>query len=273
MMTVISVSADEVKAAQDGDRQALEGVLSGVQDQVHHLARRILVNPEDASEATQEILILVLTKLSTFRGDSAFSTWVYRVAVRYLLGARKIRDRDLGLTFDAFAADLETGLVADPPDAPDQALLYNELRVSCTMAMLLCLTMDLRLAYVLGDIFELDHGEASEILELAPAAYRKRLSRARREVMDFTSSHCGLVSGQAKCRCPRRLPAAIAAGRIHPGQTPNSAESTESYGEVSRRISSVIDSLKTFELQRAVPRQRCPSEIRTRLTEILSPSL
>ncbi len=182
-MTAISVKTETVQAAQEGDRIALERVLEGVQDQIHHLARRILVNPEDAREATQEILILILTKLSTFKGESRFSTWVYRVAVRYLVSAKKVRDRDLGLTFDAFAADLEDGLVSEPPKAPDDVLLLNELRISCTMAMLLCLTMDLRLAYVLGDILELEHGEASSILEIAPAAYRKRLSRAREEVM------------------------------------------------------------------------------------------
>eukprot|EP00903_Cladosiphon_okamuranus_P000913 g911.t1 len=269
-MTVIKVAAEEVVAAQNGDRQALEAVLAGVQDQIHHLARRILVDPEDAKEATQEILILVLTKLSTFRGESAFSTWVYRVAVRYLLNAKKIRDRDLGLTFEQFAADLETGLVADPPQSPDDALLYNELRVSCTMAMLLCLSMDLRLAYVLGEIFELEHGAASEILDLSPATYRKRLSRARNEVTQFTSRHCGLVCASARCLCPRRLPAAVAAGRVVPGATPNSGSRRESFDQVHRRISSVIDSLKTFELQRAVPELRCPVEIRSQLTEILS---
>jgi len=270
-MTAIAVPADRITAAQDGDRQALEEVLAGVQDRVHNLARRILVNPDDASEATQEILILVLTKLSTFRGDSTFSTWVHRIAVRYLLTAKKIRARDHGLSFDQFAADLETGLVADPPEAPDEALLYNELRVSCTMAMLLCLSMELRLTYVLGDIFELDHKEASKILDLTPATHRKRLSRAREQVMAFTSRHCGLADETAKCLCPRRLPAAIAAGRIQKGQIPNSAGSAESFAEVRNRVASVIDGLKTFELQRAVPWQRCPAEIRDQLTGILSP--
>ena len=65
--------------------------------------------------------------------ESRFSTWVYRVAVRYLVSAKKVRDRDLGLTFDAFAADLEDGLVSEPPKAPDEVLLLNELRISCTM--------------------------------------------------------------------------------------------------------------------------------------------
>jgi RNA polymerase sigma factor (sigma-70 family) len=272
-MTAISVKMETVRAAQDGERKALEKVLKGVQDQVHALSRRILVNPEDAREATQEILILVLTRLSTFKGESSFSTWVYRVAVRYLVTTKKIRDRDLGLTFGMFAADLEDGLVADPPKAPDDVLMLNELRVSCTMAMLLCLSMDLRLAYVLGDILELDHGEASSILEIAPAAYRKRLSRAREEVMAFTSRHCGIVSGEAKCSCPRRLPAAVTTGRLTPGVYTNSSGASESYAAVKQRVSTVIDSLKAFELQNAVPPQRCPEDIRVRLTEILSPGI
>jgi RNA polymerase sigma factor (sigma-70 family) len=272
-MVVIDVTADDVQSAQAGDKPALEAVLAGTQNEIHALARRILVNPEDAKEATQEILILVLTKLSTFRGDSAFSTWVYRVAVRYLLTTKKIRDRDMGLTFDMFAADLETGLVADPPKAPDDALMLNELRVSCTMAMLLCLKMDLRLAYVLGDIFELDHGEASEILELAPAAYRKRLSRARADVEAFTSRRCGVVSSSAKCACPRRLPASVKMGRIQAGQYPNSAEAADSYPEIREQVGSVIESLKTFKLQRSVPHHQCPGDIRAALTEILSPPM
>ena len=70
-----------IKNAQNGDQLALEQVVRSIQDNVHHLAMRILVNPEDAFDATQEILILVITKLSTFEGRSNFNTWVYRVAV------------------------------------------------------------------------------------------------------------------------------------------------------------------------------------------------
>ncbi|WP_434053946.1 MAG: RNA polymerase sigma factor [Roseibium sp.] len=270
-MTIADVPQAVIKAAQQGDRVALEKVLQGVQDRIYNLARRILVNPDDASEATQEILIRILTKLSTYRAESAFSTWAHRIAIRHILSAKKLRDRDPGLTFEMFAADLESGLVADPPEAPDEALLLNELRVSCTMAMLLCLSMDLRLAYVLGDVFELDQSEACAILELQPATYRKRLSRARAEVIAFTSRHCGLVSENTKCLCPRRLPAAIQAGRVQPGAYPNSAGSRLSYADARDEIGAVVEDLKTFKLQQAVPRRDCPQDIRSELTRILSP--
>lgn len=272
-MAFITIAQETLEAAQGGDRQALECVLAGIQDQVHTLARRILVDVEDAREATQEILILVLTKLSTFRGESAFSTWVHKIAVRYLINARKLRTRDPGLTFELFAADLENGLVADPPTTPYHDLLLNELRTSCTMAMLLCLKLDLRLAYVLGDVFELDHSEAADILEITPAAFRKRLSRARSAVHAFTAQSCGLVNQSAPCSCPRRLPAAMATGRITQNEYPNSGDSADSYQVVKHRIGSVVDALKNYELFRAVPDYRCPGDIRRRLTEILSPSL
>ena len=169
-----------VSAAQQGDKNALEDLVRRIQDRVHHLAMRMLVNPDDAMEATQEILILVITKLSTFRGDSAFQTWVYRVAANYLLTARKIRERDHGLNFELFRADLENGLVAAP--TAEDTVMLNELRIACTMAMLLCLDLKHRIAYVLGDILELEHGDAAGILGISKANYRQRLSRARGEV-------------------------------------------------------------------------------------------
>ena len=171
-----------VGAAQQGDRDALEEIVRRIQDRVHRLAMCMLVNPEDALEATQEILILVITKLSSFRGDSAFHTWVYRVAANYLLSAKKILDRDRGLTFENFRADLESGLVAVPAPLAEDVIMLNELRIACTMAMLLCLDLKHRIAYVLGDILELDHGEAANVLGISKSNYRKRLSRGRAEL-------------------------------------------------------------------------------------------
>jgi len=260
-----------VSAAQEGNQQALETLLLGVQDNVHNLSMRMLVNPDDAREATQEILILVLTKLSTFRHESAFTTWVYRVAANYLGTARKIRDRDPGLSFAVYAADLESGLMADPPVAPDDALMVNELRISCTMAMLLCLDLNHRLAYVLGDILEFDHLQAAEILEITAAAYRKRLSRARRAVIAFTSSHCGIVEKTARCSCPRRLPVARKLGRVRPDEASHARQGAHSYDDVQRRVDSVVGGLKALELQRGVQGFRCPPNMLSRIKEVISP--
>ena len=86
------------------------------------------------------------------------------------------------MTFESFGQDLADGLV-DVPAArsaePDQRLLEEEVKIGCTRGMLLCLDREERLAYILGDVFELRSDEAGLVLDISPAAFRKRLSRAR----------------------------------------------------------------------------------------------
>ena len=77
--------SEQVSPAQTGDRAALEKVVGEIQDQVYRLAVQMLWHPEDAEDATQEILIRIITRLGSFKGESAFTTWVYRVACNYLL--------------------------------------------------------------------------------------------------------------------------------------------------------------------------------------------
>jgi len=80
--------------------------------------------------------------------------------------------------------------------------------------LLTCLDRSHRLAYILGEILEMDGVESANILNISPAAFRKRLSRAREAVIEFTRAHCGLVDPANACRCGRRLPRAQAMKRV-----------------------------------------------------------
>lgn len=208
----------EVARARAGDRVALEAVLRAVQPDIHRLALRFLWHPEDAEDATQEVLVRVVTGLGGFRGDSSFRTWVYRVAVNVLLSLRQQRMERRALSFEEFGEDLTAGLVdeAEGPTGPEHALLLEEVKIGCTQGMLLCLDRDHRMAYILGEILELDHREAADVLEINAAAFRKRLSRARSRITAFMRSHCGLFDPANPCRCRRRVPAAVALGRADP---------------------------------------------------------
>jgi RNA polymerase sigma factor (sigma-70 family) len=206
-----------VKRARDGDRDSLEQVADAVQRPIYNLALRMLWHPEDARDATQEILIRVITHLGSFRGDSRFLTWVFRVAANYLITARQSRVEQQRYTFDRFADDLHDGLadVADEKEWPaDKALLLEEVKVGCLHALLTCLDRPHRLAYILGEILEFDGVEAANVLSTSPAAFRKRLSRARDAIIEFTRAECGLVDAANACRCARRLPGAQATGRV-----------------------------------------------------------
>jgi RNA polymerase sigma factor (sigma-70 family) len=210
-----------VRRAQDGNAPALERVIRGVGSDVYGLAVRMLWHPEDAEDATQEILMKIVTHLSTFRGESAFRTWVYRIATNHLLGVRQSRVEREQLTFTAFGDQLASGLadaLAAPDSDADMALLEEEVKIGCTQAMLLCLDREQRVAYVLGDVFELKSEDAAYVLAVEAATFRKRLSRARERLRAFMRVHCGLVNEGAACRCARRVETAIRTGRVDPGR-------------------------------------------------------
>lgn len=212
-----AVDRQAVERARGGDRAALEALVCAVQDRVYALALRMLWHPADAEDASQEILVKLVTRLDSFRADAAFTTWAYRVAVNHLLTTRRRRAERQALSFAEFGDDLAQGL--DEPYDPhgvDESLLAEEVKVGCTMAMLLCLDREHRAAYVLGEVFELDSRDAAYALEVSPAAYRKRLQRARERVQSFMRGHCGIVDPANACRCRRRIGAAIVQQRVAP---------------------------------------------------------
>ena len=208
-----------VVRAQEGDRAALEAVIAGARDRIYNLALRMLWHPADAEDATQEILVRLVTQLGSFRGESAFTTWAYRVAANSLLTTRKRRAEREELTFERFAEQLDEGLALDVPGPAaevENRLLVEEVKLGCSQAMMLCLDRDHRLAYILGDVFGVTGQEAAEIVGISPVAFRKRLSRARARLHGFMERKCGLVNPANPCRCARRVDHAVRVGRVDP---------------------------------------------------------
>jgi RNA polymerase sigma factor (sigma-70 family) len=245
-----------VDRARKGDRQALEGVVVSIRGRVHALALRMLWNPEDANDATQEILVRIATRLATFRGESAFTTWVYRVAANHLLTVRKSRLEEQRYTFERFGGELDETL-SDEAEAegPARDLLLQEVRVGCTLGMLQCLDRPHRLAYVLGEILELEGEEAARVLGIRPAAFRKRLSRARDALIAFTRAKCGLVEPKRRCRCSRRLPTAVRLRRVEPDHLrfASSGQDASTFPDVLAEIRRLDELRRTAALFRAQP--------------------
>jgi RNA polymerase sigma factor (sigma-70 family) len=206
---------DVARRALDGDPNALDLLVRALQGDVYGLALRMLWNREDAEDATQEILVRIVTKLSQFDFQSRLRTWVYRVAVNYILDLRKSPTERMNLTFARFADDLAEGLSSEGPLDGERSLLTEEVKIGCTLGMLQCLDRPHRLAYVLGEILDLSGPEASEALGITPHVFRKRLQRARDAIVEFTRAYCGLVSDGAACRCNRRVAVAVHLGRAN----------------------------------------------------------
>jgi RNA polymerase sigma factor (sigma-70 family) len=222
---------DLARAAVDGDRDALDRLVRVLQGDVYGLALRMLWHREDAEDATQEILVRVVTRLSQFDFRSKLGTWVYRIAVNYILDVKKSPVERMRLTFDRFADDLVDGLSSDGPAAAERSLLTEEVKIGCTLGMLQCLDRPHRFAYVLGEILELSGPEAAEALGISPELYRKRLQHSRTAIESFTRRYCGLASDGAVCACHLRVPAAVRLGRVHPTAL-DFAQTASSYQEI-----------------------------------------
>ena len=203
-----------VTRAADGDGEAMSEIVRALEIPIYGIANRMLLDRSDAEDATQEALLRIVTRLAQFRGDSAFSTWAYRIAVRRILDFREQRAAAARFTEAEFAADLADGRDDQAVERAEDAILHQQLKVACSHAMLHLLDGDHRIAYVLGEIVGLSSAEAAEILEIEPATFRKRQSRARATLIGFLGKHCGVVNEAAPCRCHRRLDRAIVLGRV-----------------------------------------------------------
>lgn len=205
-----------VEKAKNGDKNALEDVIRGIQDIIYGLAIRMLWHPADAEDATQEILIKIITHLDSFRGDSAFTSWVYRVASNHLLSTQTCRAESNISSFEDFEQTLDKELNESALNTDldaEQSLIVQEIMIGCTMGMLICLNRDLRLAYILGDISEMDSDKAAHILNISPATFRKRLSRARTLLRNFMRKKCGLVNANNLCHCSRFIGQMVRGGK------------------------------------------------------------
>ena len=209
-----------VNKATAGDKKALETLVTGVQDIVFNLSLRMLGTFADAEDATQDILLKMITHLSSFRGDSSFTTWVFSIAANHLKNYKKHMFARYPLSFEYYGDDIENGKVQDVPDLTqnvEKDVLAEELKMSCTNVMLQCLDMESRCIFILGTMFKIDSRIAGDILEMTPEAFRQRLSRIRRKMADFLGQYCGEYGGD-RCKCKDRVNYAIQSHRINPLQ-------------------------------------------------------
>ena len=249
---------------QDGDREALERLITRHQRWIYNIALRMLYFPQEAEDATQEILVKLLTKLSTYKGASQFRTWLYRLVVNHLLNMNRGRLEDAGMTFEKYGRGLDETPDAELPDPKsvpaDIQLIVQEARIGCTTGMLLCLDRQQRLVYVLGHIFGVADKVGAELLQISPDGFRQKLARARRDLHNFMHEKCGLVNEANPCRCAKKTQGFIKLGYLDPHKLLFARERVTRIREVAEQRSEEIDALDVAyaELHREHPFQDGP---------------
>ncbi len=263
------------RRAADGSREALDAVVRAVQDDVYGLALRMLWHPQDAADAAQEILIKIVTHLGSFRGESLFRTWCYRIASNHLVSARASRAERQARSFDELGerlAGVAPEPAADARKGPEALLLEQEIKLGCTLGILLCLDRPHRLAYVVGDILGLPGDEAAEVAEVPAATFRKRLQRARERLHGFLSERCGLLNADAPCRCPRQVGPALAARRLSPERLLFATHPERRAGE--RALWSTARELENLhaavQLYRSHPEYQAPESVGKAVRDLLA---
>ncbi len=207
--------------AQAGDSTALEHLCSELANPMYRLALRYCGNPNDAEDAAQEVMVRIVTGLGSFRGESRFTTWAYKVAVRQLLRSQKRRTERSIAGPESFTTYLDR-FAGDPVPEGEATVAFQELaaevRLSCTYGMLLCLGRPQRVAYLMGDLLGFTDVEAAEIAGISRAAHRKRVSRARTVMRELMATRCGLVRSENPCRCAKLVEPSVEDGWTNPDQ-------------------------------------------------------
>jgi RNA polymerase sigma-70 factor, ECF subfamily len=166
--------ADLVRRHLDGDPRAFERLVSRHRDRVYHLCLRMVGNPEDALDASQDAFVHAFRNLARFRGEAAFTTWLHRITVNacYDLLRRRRRQPVLHVVADDEGAPTEPG-----PSVPDHA---DEVAGTAdAVTALASVPEEFRAALVLADVHDLPYEEIGRILEVPVGTVKSRVHRGR----------------------------------------------------------------------------------------------
>ncbi len=276
MIRIEDPGPELLQAATQGDLAALDAVVGAIQGGVYNLAVRMLGQRDDAADATQEILIKVVTHLGSFRGDAAFSTWVFQVARNHLLTASTRARENPEQSLEAMAEKLQTGLdfaaahtSAERVLTPEDKLAARQVALGCTQNMLMALDREQRLVLVLDAVFGLPSKQAADVLGLSAEAYRQRLSRARARLDTFAARTCGLASDSAACRCEKQLPALAHARQQGVPMSPPLARSRREMEQAEAQFGALLRLGDAASVLRAHPAYQAPASMQQAIRGVL----
>ena len=173
-----------VRRVQRGDKGAFDALVLKYQHKLVKLVMRYVRNPAEAEDIAQEAFIKAYRALPQFRGDSAFYTWLYRIAINTAKNAVVSRDRSpIEYDLDRNSSDESYDMQArmKDPDTPEGLVLTDEIR-STVNAAIDALPEDLRTAIVLRELEGLSYEEIATAMDCPVGTVRSRIFRAREAI-------------------------------------------------------------------------------------------
>lgn len=173
-----------IKKAAKGDKKSFEILMDGYMGVIYNVALRMAGNRDDTEDMTQEILIKVFRSLASFKGNSKFSTWIYRVAVNTCLDELKKKKNKTHISLDADFGndDGESRIeIRDETPSPEKRAEQRELREIVASAISK-LSDEHKTVIVLRDLRGLSYSEIAEILGCSDGTVKSRINRARAQL-------------------------------------------------------------------------------------------
>ncbi len=170
-----------IERVKNGDQQAFEDLVSRYENKVYRLAIKLTRNEALAEEVLQEVFIKIYEKIDTFRGESALSSWIYRIAANASFAKLNLEKRHQHADIEETMPQAELQLLERQDvtqEAPDRPLLADE-ALSVISQAIERLPEDFRVVLTLRDVEGLSNEEVARILELSVPAVKSRLHRAR----------------------------------------------------------------------------------------------
>lgn len=183
-------SKDEIRLinkAKNGSIAAFEELIMAHETKIYNIAYRMFHNEEDAKDISQEIFIKVFENIGKFKGNSSFSTWLYRIATNTCIDELRRRKGKETYSIDE-EVETDEGRMkreySDTKPGPEEAAINKEVRHQIQDAMN-HLSEEHKTALILRDLQGFGYGEISEILECSLGTVKSRISRARRQLIEL----------------------------------------------------------------------------------------
>lgn len=180
-----------VRQAQDGDLRAFDELVHRYQERVYATVYHMTANHEDANDLVQEAFLKAYRALKSFKGDSSFFTWVYRIAVNKTINFLKQRKNRSGMSLNDLDFNAEhdpdmVALVSDKTPRRDLGLVELQEKLNAAMQKLSEIH---RLVVTLHDVQGLSHEEISKIMDCNTGTVRSRLFYARQQLQGFLADY------------------------------------------------------------------------------------
>jgi len=184
-MTQLQQEWNWIQAAQQGDADAFEALVTRYEKQVYALAFRLCGNAEDATDAAQEAFLAAWQGLPFFRGEASFSTWLYRLTHNACVSLLRRENRHQAMAGPSLDdeethLDLPSSAISSPESEAERAELREDIEKA-----LQAMTPEHREVLILREIHQRSYDEIAEILDLDLGTVKSRINRGRKQLRNF----------------------------------------------------------------------------------------